>query len=483
MVLLIIIGVIISVIVGIIGICIYDLKFRYRDSIPSLTLKEYKLLSQHADDQTMHLLLGDWTQSKGPFKIHAQLFKPPAVVISDPEDLKTIFVTEFESMTKKELYTSASEYFGETSFFTNEGEYWRQLRKFFNPGFSHHNIKNMVSKMHLVYHEFIEILEQCVGQPSVDISVLLNRLSLDQNGLISFGASFGALHTNKYDHTLDNIWAHINNRSIAPLPYWRLFATKEVKQYRIALAQVDEMLSDIIKKRKAMGIKNEDPDFLAQMLLAQETGAYNFSPKQLRDQCATFLNGGTDTMRSTFVSLVYLVAKHPEVESKILEEVNRVIPNERMPTWEDITKLEYCAWVVKEVLRMNPPANFFGKTNTKPLTLRNGVTVPPGYSLIVAAYPMHHNPKYYKDPDTFNPERWSAQNSQQNDSCAFFTFSAGPSNCPGFKVAYLEGKMFLATIYKRFQLKIVGTEPKLSGRVILRYPFLDVKIVKRNGNK
>jgi len=96
---------------------------------------------------------------------------------------------------------------------------------------------------------------------------------------------------------------------------------------------------------------------------------------------------------------------------------------------------------------------------------------------------MHHNPKYYKDPDTFNPERWSAQNSQQNDSCAFFTFSAGPSNCPGFKVAYLEGKMFLATIYKRFQLKIVGTEPKLSGRVILRYPFLDVKIVKRNGNK
>jgi len=333
--------------------------------------------------------------------------------------------------------------------------------------------------MHPLYGQFLDILEQKTRNASVDLVVLINRLALDQDGLISFGKPFGALNSDEYDHTLSNIWLHLNSKIMAYVPYWKFISSSHYKNFRIAMAQVEKMIQVAIQQRKEIGIKEESTDLLAHMLKAQETGAYNFSPQQLRDHCAIFLNGGTDTVSSTLSSLVYLVLKHPEVEAKILEEINRVIPDDRLPTWEDLTKLEYCSCVVREVMRIAPAANMYGKMNTKPVTLKGGVTIPPGYSIFVAVYPMHHNPNYYKDPSSFIPARWETNNGQKHDPYAFMTFGAGPANCPGIKVAHLECKMFLATVFKRFQFKIVAPEPPLQGSIILRYHYLNVSISKR----
>jgi cytochrome P450 len=233
---------------------------------------------------------------------------------------------------------------------------------------------------------------------------------------------------------------------------------------------------------------------LLQLLLQASNGE---SPKkqktlndlELRDETKTFIFAGHETTSTWCYMAIYALVTNPRIQDKVYQDIVRHAPpkNKTLDS-ETVDKMEYLNAFLQEVLRLHSPVGMFTRINTTTEHF-GGYTVPAGTRLIIAPYLLHRHPKYWSDPETFEPERWLQKEANEEFLSqirfAFLPFSAGGRNCIGQRFATIEAKLIMAELIRSFVFRLApsqkDTEFTFSNIVVMKTkPRLKIVVKSRD---
>jgi cytochrome P450 len=178
--------------------------------------------------------------------------------------------------------------------------------------------------------------------------------------------------------------------------------------------------------------------------------------RQLRDECVTLLLAGHETTALALSWACYLLARHPEAQESLHAELDRVLAA-RPPSLEDLTALPYTEAVVREALRLYPPAWLMPRLATEDLEI-HGYRIAKGTSVVMSQWIVHRDPRWFTDPERFDPNRWSEEFARKLPRFAYFPFGGGPRICVGASFALIEAVLLLAAIAQRFRWSLASAE-------------------------
>ncbi len=227
-----------------------------------------------------------------------------------------------------------------------------------------------------------------------------------------------------------------------------------MRRIRDGRAGLDELIYRMIRERRA------DPadrgDLLSMLLAAVDEEAPTKAPaakmtdQQVRDECLTVLLAGHETTANALSFALRLLAGHPEIQEQLAAESYDVL-GDRLATAEDYTRLNMAEKVFAEALRLYPPVWVTARTAAETYEYR-GISIARGTILVAPQYAVHRDPRWWPNPDRFDPERFTAAAKAARPRGAYFPFGAGNRQCIGEGLAWMEGVLALATIARHWQL-------------------------------
>ncbi len=247
-----------------------------------------------------------------------------------------------------------------------------------------------------------------------------------------------------------------NRRIMSPLhaPDWIPTATNQKR--REVQALLETTVQRMISTRRDSG--EDKGDLLSMLLMAvDEEDGGQMTNQQVRDEAMTLFVAGHETTANALAWTWYLLAQHPTVETKLLEEINRALAG-RKPTLADLTQLPYTEMIIKEALRLYPPAWVTSRLVMEDLTI-HGYPIAKGSMLLISPYVLHHDARYFEAPAQFIPERWANDLEKRIPRYAYFPFGGGPRVCIGQMFAMMEARLILATLAQRWQMTLVSRQP------------------------
>ena len=273
---------------------------------------------------------------------------------------------------------------------------------------------------------------------------------------------------------------------------WIFFFTPTGRRMKAACKVVHEHAEMVIKeRRRTLGLDGENEtnlqkvlekvtnsrqlDFLDTLLTAVDDKGIGLTDMEIRNEVDTFMFEGHDTTTSGISWTLYCLAKHPEHQTKVREEMRRVLAGRETLEYEDLKELKYTQWCIKEAMRLYPPVFAFFRESSKEIEI-DGHKLPKGIWLVIVTYYLHHNPSVWPDPEKFDPLRFEPSNAENRDPYAYLAFSAGPRNCIGQNFAINEEKVVVASIVNRYRLSVVKDHViEMLPTVVLRAKY-DIKL-------
>ena len=239
------------------------------------------------------------------------------------------------------------------------------------------------------------------------------------------------------------------------------------------LPKMDEAIYSLIQQKRN---SSEEAENLLSMLMHtrdEETGQ-QMNDKQLRDEVATLMLAGHETTANALSWTWMLLSKHPDVRSKLQTELNQVLAG-RSPSVEDIPQLQYTNMVIKESMRLYPPVSIFGREAARDCTIGE-YAVPEGCLIQISQWVMHRHPRYFENPEVFQPERWKNDLEKRLPRGVYIPFGDGPRICIGKGFALMEAVLLLATIAQKFQLDVLPDFPIVPEPSITLRPASGIKV-------
>jgi cytochrome P450 len=218
-------------------------------------------------------------------------------------------------------------------------------------------------------------------------------------------------------------------------------------------------------------------DVLSMLLLAQDDAGAGMTDQQTYDEVLTLLTAGIETTALALSWIFHEIARHPDVERRLVAELDDVLDG-RPVAVDDVAKLVYTHQVVNEVLRMYP-IWFIMRRATADVDL-GGARIPEGAEVIVSPHALHFDPNSFRDPERFDPDRWSSERAGDVPKGAFIPFGAGTRQCVGNVFAQTEIVITVATVLAKWRLVPVPERPVRVKFTSAAYPVgLAMKAVPR----
>lgn len=224
-------------------------------------------------------------------------------------------------------------------------------------------------------------------------------------------------------------------------------------QVRLARSRrvLEETIAGIISARRK---DTRHYDDLLSMLLEVEDAdtKERMTDKQLRDEVLTIFIAGHETTANALAFTLYLLAKHPDVKARVQKEAAGVLNGAEL-TYDLLNKLEYTTMVIKESMRLYPPAWVTVREACKDDVL-DGYLIKQGDKVVVSPYVMQRNKKYWNEPEAFDPERFNAANIKNIPKFAYFPFGGGARLCIGNNFAMMEMQLVVALMCNKFDFTL-----------------------------
>jgi len=220
---------------------------------------------------------------------------------------------------------------------------------------------------------------------------------------------------------------------------------------------LNEIIGGIIRDKRSSNQPRDD--LLDTLLRARDAEGKPMSDAQLRDEMMTLFLAGHETTAIALSWACYLLAQNPQIEAKLVEELRLVLGN-RAPAPEDLPRLSYTEMVVKEAMRLYPPAWGVGRRAIADCEI-GGYRVPAGSNVFILQWITQRDPRFFPDPERFDPERWREDpvRSGKIPRFAYLPFGGGPRVCVGASFAMMEAILLLAMIQQRYHLELVPDHP------------------------
>ena len=310
---------------------------------------------------------------------------------------------------------------------------------------------------------------------TIDLYEETSRVTMEVVAQVLFGTGVTdeeVVHVREALEVMNEFFAN-SPEAIMQLPAW----VPTPRNYRMneAVKKIDEIVYRFIEQRRRGG--GEHDDLLQTLIAATDDEGTGMSDQQLRDEVVTLFLAGHETTALALGHTFFLLSRHPLVLRQLQAEIDQVLAG-RPPKLGDLEQLPYLDKVLKESMRLFPPAWTTGREVAEPFEI-SGVTMPKGAQLIMSQWVVHRDPRWWPNPEAFDPERWTPEQIKARPKFAYFPFGGGPRTCIGNHFAMMEAKLMLATILARWQLDLfpgehlslkpsVTLRPKKSVRVRLR---------------
>ncbi len=381
-------------------------------------------------------------------------------VVSHPDDIERIFVKDARIMKRDSGIEIVERILGH-GLLTSEGDLWKRQRKLMSQAFTPKRIAEYATAM---VHVGDVALKRWRAGATTNLHHEMSRLTMEVVADVLFSASMDAAAVATVGGAMEvaNEFFSGSPEAMLKIPKW-VPTPRNVGMNR-AVARLDRVVYDIIAKRRAGQPKS---DLLGTLLAARDDDGAGMTDVQLRDEVMTLFLAGHETTSLALAHALYLLSINPEIERRLHDEIIKVL-GDRLPTADDARSLPLTEHVIKETMRLYPPAWSTGRETLEPYEIR-GCPIPVGSQLVTSQWIVHRDARWYPDPERFDPERWSPERAKSIPRYAYFPFGGGPRVCIGNHFAMMEATLLLAMIVQRFRIELLpGEKLELAPAITLR---------------
>jgi cytochrome P450 len=368
----------------------------------------------------------------------------PTYVLNLPEHIEHVLVTAQRRYVKDKLQRVLLREFLGTGLLASEGEFWLRQRRLMQPAFHRQRIATYGQVMG---EHSRRLLATWKDGEIRDIAADMMTLTLGIVVRCLFGLELGDGAAAGVGPALGRVIDHFSKLQTLVVPGW--VPTPENLGYRAALRRLYGIVGGIIQQRRGAG--GDTGDLLSMLLQAQDEDGSRMSDQQIRDEALTLMLAGHETTAITLTFCWDLLARNPQAEAALHQELASALGG-REPTVEDLPALPYTEYVVKESLRLYPPAWSLSRETLEEDEL-GGWRIPKGAAVWVNPWTVQRDPRFYEEPLAFRPERWADGLERRLPRFAWFPFGGGPRLCIGVSFAMMEARLALATLAQRFRLE------------------------------
>lgn len=411
----------------------------------------------------LHAAYGDAARVRlGPYVQH---------VFFHPDQIKEVLLTKADCFEKIARVRAVLSQWDGDGLVLSEGEFWRRQRRLMQPAFHHDRVAGMADTMvELTAGLRDEWAARCAsggGHCDVEVNDAMTALTLNIASKTLFGADVS-------DQTarLGEAIALLSDEAVrelqepVTLPRW--FPAARVRRKWEAIELIDRTTRDIIAERRASG---EDRGDLLSMLLRavdEEGDGGRMTDEQARDEAVTLFLAGHDTSAAALTWLFYHLAREPDVRARVERELDAL--GGAPPRMADLKRLPFLEMVVKETLRINPPAVGIFPRQAKETVEIGGYRVRRGEQVQLLSFVTQRDPRWFPAPERFDPERFAPGRVEEIPPHAYFPFGAGPRVCIGRQFALVELGLVAATLLQSLSVHALPGAPAagLHARLSLR---------------
>jgi cytochrome P450/NADPH-cytochrome P450 reductase len=338
---------------------------------------------------------------------------------------------------------------------------WHQAHRILLPAFGAAALKNYYGRILQVADDLFAHLDRLPPGDSFPVTELMTRMTFEAIAYAAFDKRYGGIDA----VALPPFVAAMNvvlldamqeQRRLLPGIFYRDKRRRRAAADRVMLEEVDAIIRD---RRAAMAAGGAVPTDLLQIMLTtpDRVTGLKLPDENIRGQLVTFLIAGHETTSGLLSYALYHLWKNPDILDRLIAEADAVLGRDYSyrPTYEDCARLEYTQRVLKEALRLNPPAPMFTRAIVRDTTIGGGrYRLRAGERIFFSLGVLHRDPQYWgADALAFQPDRFAPEAERARHPEAYHPFGMGARACIGFQFALIEAKMVLARFVQRYRAR------------------------------
>jgi cytochrome P450 len=402
---------------------------------------------------------------------HYRILRNDVVLLNDPADIGEVLIDKAASFGKDRIQKRMKILLGE-GLITSDGETHRRGRRIAAPAFHRRRIEGYAGQIVILA---AEMREQWKPGGEFDLSAEMMRLALQVVARTLFDTEV----TPEIHEINDQVNIIMDlYHFLVTLPRAELLLNSplpKMRRFRAARKRLDEVVDGMIRSRLAeVGARSGSSvhgDLLSMLVTAKDDEAggdgHRLTSEELRDQVLTLFLAGFETVANALSWTWLLLGQNPDAERRLHAEIDAVVGG-RLPTLEDMARLEYTGMVLSESMRLYPPAWAMGRevledVSIGPYRLRKGTMV------FFSQYIVQRDPKWFPEPERFVPERFTPAAKAGRPRFAYFPFGGGGRQCIGESFAWMEATLALVTLVQRWRVELVQDQKiELQPKITLR---------------
>jgi cytochrome P450 len=395
------------------------------------------------------------------------------IILSRDNEIAQYILVKNQKNYHKSKFQSVylSKYLGK-GLLTSDGDFWLKQRRLIQPAFHKQKMNQLVDNMNAVIA--LE-LENLIEEKPVDLFPVMSNLAFNVVAKSLFQLSTAENKFQRIKFIIEEVQNFLIKEIRLPHKAWWFSLSGQVKKHLKLAEENNHIIQEIIEERKASGDEIND---LLNMLLEtryEDTGE-SMSIEQLIDEIKVLFIAGHETTANALTFTLHLLGRNPEVQQKIFEEIIE-IESQTDNVIEQLQKMTYTNAVLNESMRLYPPAWITDRQNLEDDSLAH-FKIKKNTLIGVSFYELHRNPKYWKNPDEFIPERFLGD--QKKESMQYFyPFGAGPRMCIGTGFAIYEMCLTIAQVVKKYIIKSNNDVIQFNPLITLKPVNVEVSFFKR----
>jgi len=391
-------------------------------------------------------------------------FGESRLLLNHPDLIEQVLVVQQHKFHKSAMSKAATGRLLGNGLLNSEGDFWRRQRRLAQPAFQKTRVNEYAATM--VEHALAYTASWCDGEIR-DIADEMSRLTCGIAVKTLFGIELGP-EADRVGETLNTLMRFQIKRIRSAFRLPENFPTPANRRANAAFQYLDSLVYRIIAERRARGADGND--LLSRLIAAMDEDGTQMTPQQLRDETMTLFLAGHETTALTLSWTWYLLAQNPAAEARLHEELARVFAGRASRPLEakDAESLPYLDAVIRESLRLYPPAYLIARLAIEPFELE-GYSFPAGTTILMSQWVTHRDPRYFPEPLAFRPERWLDGLAARLPAHAYFPFGGGPRRCIGQGFALMEASLVAATLAQRFRFELE------TGQTIVPEPLVTLR--------
>lgn len=363
-----------------------------------------------------------------------------------------------------------SKYLGK-GLLTVDGEFWLKQRRLIQPAFHKQKMNQLVDNMKLT---IVSELKEIVTDKKVDLFPMMSEVAFNVVAKSLFQFSIEEEKLNRIKYIIEAVQNFLIKEIRLPHKAWWFSISGQVKKHLQLAEENDEIIRGIIEERVAS--QNEVNDLLNMLLETryEDTGE-GMSVEQLIDEIKILFIAGHETTANALTFTLQLLGSHLDVQQKVFEEILKV-ESESEDVVEQLQKMTYINAVLNESMRLYPPAWITDRQNVDDDVLGK-FTIKKNTLIGVSFYELHRNPKYWENPDQFDPNRFLGEQ-KKHSMQYFYPFGAGPRMCIGAGFAIYEMCLAISYIIKKYKVVSVQNTVNFNPLITLKPVGVEVVFLK-----